>query len=134
MWAKAVIVWIGMAALAVMNGVVRNSAIAPRLGEPAGHVLSSVILCLVIFGVAWLTNPWLRPGTVRTGYAVGLLWVSLTVAFEFLAGHYLFGNPWEKLLADYNLARGRVWVLVLLATLTAPGWAENVRVRTARAA
>ena len=37
---------------------------------------------------------------------VGIAWVALTVAFEFLAGHYVFGNSWEKLLADYNVLRG----------------------------
>jgi hypothetical protein len=38
----------------------------------------------------------------------------------FLGSHYLFGNPWQRLLADYNLAQGRIWVLVPLATLVAP--------------
>jgi hypothetical protein len=44
----------------------------------------------------------------------------LTLAFEFLAGHYLFGNPWSKLLADYNLLRGHIWVLVLITTAFGP--------------
>ena len=48
-------------------------------------------------------------------------------AFEFLAGHFLFGNPWSMRVADYNLAAGRVWVLVLLATLVAPSWAWRRR-------
>jgi hypothetical protein len=57
---------------------------------------------------------------VRDAFLVGLLWVVLTVAFEFLAGHYIFGNSWETLLADYNVFRGRVWLLVLLTNLLAP--------------
>jgi hypothetical protein len=44
----------------------------------------------------------------------------MTVAFELLAGHYLFGNTWERLLADYNVLRGRIWVLVLITTFLAP--------------
>jgi hypothetical protein len=51
----------------------------------------------------------------------------LTLAFEFLAGHYLFGHPWATLLADYNLARGRIWLLVLVATLLGPVLAYAVR-------
>jgi hypothetical protein len=43
--------------------------------------------------------------------------------FELLAGHYVFGNSWEKLLADYNLFRGRIWALVLIIILFAPLWA-----------
>jgi hypothetical protein len=46
--------------------------------------------------------------------------LGLTVGFEFLAGHYLFGNPWRRLLEDYNVVRGRVWMLVLLTTALAP--------------
>jgi hypothetical protein len=49
------------------------------------------------------------------------------LAFEFLAGHYLFGNPWERLLADYNIFRGRVWVTVLLLQLFGPFFAAKVR-------
>jgi hypothetical protein len=42
------------------------------------------------------------------------------VAFELLGGHYLFNRPWAVLLADFNLAAGRLWVLVLAATLLTP--------------
>ena len=48
--------------------------------------------------------------------------VALTVAFEFLAGHYVFGNSWERLIADYDVFRGRIWILVLLMNLLAPLW------------
>jgi hypothetical protein len=58
---------------------------------------------------------------------VGLFWLLFTVLFEFGAGHYLFRNPWEQLLADYNIFKGRIWVLVLLATLFAPYWAARLR-------
>jgi len=44
----------------------------------------------------------------------------LTVAFEFLFGHFVMGNPWEALLHDYNLVAGRVWVLVLTWIAVAP--------------
>ena len=47
----------------------------------------------------------------------GIMWVALTVAFEFLAGHYVFGNSWKRLTADYNVFRGRIWILVLLTAL-----------------
>lgn len=127
LWIKALLVWSGIAVLAVTNGVARNALIRPRVGEQAAHVASTVILCGVISIVAWLTNPWIAPETVRGGFAIGVFWLSLTIAFEFLAGHYLFGHPWEWLFADYNLAHGRVWILVLVATLVGPGWAEWVR-------
>ena len=36
--------------------------------------------------------------------------------------HHAFGPPWSKHLADYDLTRGRVWLLVLVVTLVAPAW------------
>lgn len=51
---------------------------------------------------------------------MGTIWLGLTIAFEFVAGHYVFGNPWEKLLVDYNLLEGRIWSLVLLTIFLMP--------------
>jgi len=63
----------------------------------------------------------------RPPRAVGVLWLSRTAAFEFLAGHYAFGQPWPRLLVDYNVLQGRAWLLVLVETLAAPAWAWRAR-------
>jgi hypothetical protein len=62
---------------------------------------------------------------------VGLLWLVLTVAFEFDFFHSVGGKPWDVLLADYNILRGRLWILVLATVLLGPilvgttlGWGE----------
>ncbi|HUU55739.1 MAG TPA: hypothetical protein VMW93_00225 [bacterium] len=113
--------WLVLAVLAVLNGILRNYTYGPLIGEQAAHVLSSLILVGVVLAVAYV---FLR--LVRLDYgladllAVGAGWVALTVAFEFLFGHYVAGHPWSRLLADYNLLRGRVWALVLLAVFVAP--------------
>ncbi|MCL6545144.1 MAG: hypothetical protein K6T61_07935, partial [Bryobacteraceae bacterium] len=56
----------------------------------------------------------------RRRLGLGAGWCAATVAFEFGFGHYIIGHPWSALLADYNLFRGRLWVLVLLTLLLAP--------------
>lgn len=124
---KALLVWCGLVALAVLNGVARNALLTPKFGEQWGHVMSTVSLSALIFLVAWVSNPWIDPATAGQAATVGIFWVLLTMTFEFAAGHFIFGHSWEKLFADYNLLRGRVWVFVLLATLLAPIWAERVR-------
>jgi hypothetical protein len=127
MLVKAFVIWIALAVLAVLNGITRNSLIEPKVGDQPAHIISTIMLCGVIAAVAWISNPWLDPATVRAAFGIGVFWFSLTIAFEFVAGHYLFGHSWQKLFADYNLARGRVWIFVLFATLLAPAWAERVR-------
>jgi hypothetical protein len=49
--------------------------------------------------------------------------------FEFGFGHYVLGTPWAELLADYDLSRGRIWVLVPIATAAAPALARAVQTR-----
>ncbi len=124
---KAVAVWFMLMVFAIANGVFRNSVVSPRIGEHGGHIFSTMMLCLIILIVAWGTIDWIGPRTGREALQVGFLWVAMTLGFEFLAGHYVFGNPWEKLFADYNIARGRIWALVLVANLIAPRLAAAVK-------
>jgi len=117
---RALVVWFGLLVLAIANAGVREALITPSMGASAGHVISTITLCAAILLLSWLTIGWIRPRWSGDAWAIGGLWFGLTVAFEFLAGHYLFGNPWSRLLEDYNVFRGRVWVLVLLTTALAP--------------
>jgi membrane-anchored protein YejM (alkaline phosphatase superfamily) len=126
---KATFIWVLLLGLAVLNGTAREFVFAPRWGAQAAHVASTLILCAAIFVVALLFTRWMAPKSRRGALLIGAVWLALTLAFEFLAGHYLFGSSWERLFADYNLLRGRVWILVLVATLFAPafafGWSKS---------
>ncbi len=128
---RAIVVWVLLLAIAVANGAARELFLVPRLGAQAGHVLSTVILCGAIVFIALLTLRWIAPRGRRAALWIGGVWLALTLAFEFLAGHYLFGNSWEKLLGEYNLLRGRIWILVLATTLFAPafayGWTRSAK-------
>jgi hypothetical protein len=121
------VVWLGLLALAIINGGIREAHIIPRTGELAGHALSTVMLCVLILALAWLMIRWMRPASASGAWRIGGLWVLLVLGFEFLAGHYLFGTSWSELLADYNVARGRIWPLVLVTTVVAPFVAGTVR-------
>jgi hypothetical protein len=117
---RSLVIWFGLLVLAIANAGVRETLITPSMDASAGHVISTFTLCAAILLLSWLTIGWIRPRSSGDAWAIGGLWIGLTVAFEFLAGHYLFGNPWSRLLEDYNVFRGRVWVLVLLTTALAP--------------
>lgn len=116
-----------MAVLAVTNGTARNTLIAPRTGEYAGHVISTVSFCTLSFFVMWLLLPWIGPKSRGQVRQIGIAWLGSTVAFEFVAGRYVFGNSWEKLLADYNIFHGRLWIAVLFFQLFGPRGAAWLR-------
>ena len=120
MFARAVSIWCVLLVVASINGVLREAVLIPRTGDHLGRIISTLLLSAFIFILAWLTIGWIGPRTREQAWLVGVAWLLLTLAFEFLAGHYLFHHAWSSLLADYNVLRGRIWVLVLITTLVAP--------------
>lgn len=124
---RALVIWAILAVVAVANGIIRSAWLEPALGEGRAHILSTLALCALIFVIALGSIAWIGPGTRLQAALVGLLWVALTLTFEFLAGHFVFGHPWSRLLADYNLLRGRIWILVPITTYLAPRWAFRLR-------
>jgi hypothetical protein len=117
---RGVLVWCVLMLTAVLNGTFRVALLNPRLGEPAGHIISSLMLSLFILLLAWVLVPWVGPRSAGEALVLGGVWLLLTLAFEFGFGHFVARKPWSALLADYNLAAGRIWVLVLLTTFLAP--------------
>jgi len=125
MFARALGVWSGILVLAVVNGAVRDLIVTPRLGERTGHIASTIVLCALIVLVTRASIRWIGPASRMDAALIGTSWLALTLSFELLAGHYLFGNSWARLLADYDVRRGRIWPLVLVTVLLAPMWARE---------
>lgn len=127
---KALLVWLLLSVLAVLNGLFREAVVRPKLGERLGHVISTLILTIVILFVASVTHTWIGVRSLSDAWLVGEIWLVMTLAFEFLAGHYLFKNPWSKIFADYNTFNGRIWILIPTITVTAMplafmGWRQE---------
>jgi hypothetical protein len=119
---RAIVVWFGILGLAALNGALRDLVVAPRLGDPLARALSTMILCALILLVARYTIRWIGPWNAREALAIGGLWFVLTLVFEFGSGLYA-GRTWAVMLEDYDLFRGRLWVLVPIVTFLAPLWA-----------
>jgi branched-subunit amino acid ABC-type transport system permease component len=125
-WALAVLPWMGFAMIAVAGGVLRVVLLEPRFGEPAANLIETVGLVLILAGLIRLSVPWLVPRLGRSELRLlGLWWVGLTVIFEFLFGHFVDGASWRALLSNYDISRGRLWILVPLTMGFGPsvvGW------------
>jgi hypothetical protein len=117
---RTVVIWFLLMILAIGNAGIRAAVFTPKFGEQTGHVISTVSLCLIIFIVSWFSIVWINPASARAAFFVGLIWFVMTISFEFLAGHYLFGNSWDRLFADYNVLKGRIWSFVLITNLLSP--------------
>lgn len=51
---------------------------------------------------------------------MGVLWVALTVAFEFLFGRFVAKRSWTDLLRPYRFANGDIGPLVLVVIALSP--------------
>jgi hypothetical protein len=117
---RSLVVWFVMLVIASINGAVREAWLIPRLGDGMGRAISTLMLSAFVLLLTWLTIRWMSPASTFEAWLIGGSWVALTLAFEFLAGHYLFGKPWSELTQDYDVLSGRIWILVLVTTAVAP--------------
>ena len=117
---RTVLIWFVLLIIAILNGGFREGVLVGKMGRGLAQAVSTVVLSLLILALGWTSVPWIGPQTLQDAWTIGVIWVALTLAFEFLGGHFLFGKPWQELLADYNLFAGRIWVMVLIVTLMTP--------------
>lgn len=127
MWWKVFIVWFLCMFGAIANGTLRQFVINPAIGAAWGHVLSTMFLCGIILGITWATILWMGPADAGQAWAIGAMWLVMTLVFEFGVGRFISHKPWGELLADYNVLQGRVWVFIPVITLLAPWWMARVR-------
>ncbi len=128
MW-KYMLAWIPMIAIAIANAALREKVLASRLDKLQAHQASTVT-ALILFGIyIWaLTGLW-KLQSARQAVMAGLAWLALTVAFEFLFGHFVMGHPWSGLFHDYNILKGRLWILVPAWITVAPYLFFRLRLR-----
>lgn len=109
-----------MVFLAIANGMLREGVLRKRMPELRAHQFSCFTGIVIFFIYTCVLNRFWPIATAGQAFTIGLVWLTLTIAFEFLFGHYVMHHTWSKLLQDYNVERGRLWVLVLAAVAVLP--------------
>ena len=105
--------------LAVLNGAARDLWYKKEVGELAGHQISTITLMIIFGCYIWFIINKFPPNSDKDAIFIGLLWLIFTLIFEFGFGRFQ-GNSWSKLLEDYNILKGRIWILILIWTTIAP--------------
>jgi len=125
------VTWLTMLAVSMANGALREFVYAPYLNAAAAQQLSTLVGALLL-GIVIHRHARRHPfPSARAAFASGLLWVALTIAFEFLFFHYVGGHSWSALLANYDLSAGRLWPLLLLWIGLAPVLFSLIKMRRA---
>jgi hypothetical protein len=108
-----------MLLLAVLNGALRDLGYKKYVGSLTAHQISTfTLIILFAFYIGYIINRF-PPVSSTQAILIGTIWVILTLSFEFGFGRYR-GNSWLVLFADYNVLKGRIWVLIPVWVLIAP--------------
>lgn len=124
--AKSILIWMALIPLAILNGALRDNVLTPWLGNVA-LPLSGIILSLLIFGISVILIPKLGKGNQKTYIVMGMVWLVLTIVFEFGFSLTVEGIPLSVLLAAYDITTGNLWLLVLLTSGISPWLAAKIR-------
>ena len=106
--------WLGMMVLAIINGIVRERWIAPRMSALAAHQCSTLLLLAMLWLYREILFTRLPLASARQAVSVGLCWLLLTLAFECGVGRLIGKRSWPVLLEEYNLRGGRLWLFIPL--------------------
>ena len=89
----SVLAWFPMLMIAVANGALGQVFFAKMMAELRAHQLSTLIGSVFEGLFIWLViRPW-PPSSGRQATLTGLIWLLLTVAFEFFMGLVLAHRP-----------------------------------------
>ena len=124
---RYLLAWLAMLVLAIANGALRQMTFGKHMTELHAHQLSTAIGAVVIGLFIWFIIRLWPPASAAQAIKVGVMWLLLTVVFEFAMGRFLSHRPWHELFADYSLMEGRVWVLFLAWLVLAPYFFYRLR-------
>ena len=124
---RSFLLWLLFIPLAILNGASRDLLLTPALGDAMGQALSSVTLSVLILCVTMLFIRRIGVNTLTWLLIIGSFWLVLTVLFELSFFLLVMGHPMDELLGEYDLFRGRLWLMVLATVLFAPLLAARIR-------
>jgi hypothetical protein len=111
--------WLPIPLMAVVNGALRDLSYAKLMSQTLAHSLSVLPLTVAILIWVRLLAGWAPLADRRAGLRVGLVWLLLTLLFEFGLGS-LRGLELSAMLAQYDITRGHLWPLIPLTMGVSP--------------
>lgn len=112
--------WFVLMVLAIFNGALREKVLARFVNELKAHQLSTVIGMTIITLAVYLFSWVFVISSMPQAMGISVIWLAMTVGFEFGFGHWVMKKSWAVLLHDYNLRAGRVWMLFLIWLVLLP--------------
>jgi hypothetical protein len=123
---RAMLVWIVIIIAESLNGTLREVFLVPPFGDRVAKQIGFFIGVAIIFSVTYAFIRWINAPSTWSLFGIGLIWMTLTVVFEFGLGNML-GYPTERMLQDYDLSRGGLMGFGLVFLFIVPWLAARVK-------
>lgn len=96
---RYIIAWVPMLFIAIANGVFREVTFAELMSELHAHQLSTITGSLLIGLFIWSIVRLWPPYSSRYALSIGIIWLALTVALEFIfCCRFVMQHSWSHLL------------------------------------
>jgi hypothetical protein len=112
--------WFVFMVTGIVNGAFRVAVLETSIREQYAHLVSTLLLCAALVVEISVFLSLVGDHSSGSLLALGFLWMALTIVFEFGFGRFVAGQSWQMLLQNYDVAHGRVWILVPLVLLLTP--------------
>jgi hypothetical protein len=124
---RSLLVWLVVILAETLHGIARTTLLAPHVGDFHARQLGVFTGSLMIFAITIAFVRWIGATTRRELFAVGVLWLLLTLSFEFLFGRFILHDSWERLLSDYDPTQGGFLAIGMVFLTLAPLMAAWIR-------
>jgi len=125
---RILLLWAAIIPMAIANGILRDAVLVRSFGQNRARTISGLSLSALILTWIVLTIPWVPLPSLMQYAGVGLLWLTLTVAFEFFFGRVVAKKSWQELLRAYRFENGDIWPVVLMVVTVSPVAAAALRI------
>ena len=106
--AKAIAIWILIAAGEILNGNFRVRFLHRKYGINHAKKISFLTGITIIYTICWYTLPWVNPSSLQDCFLIGLIWMLLMLCVDIYFGRYVFRFKWIKIFEDFDLRKGNL--------------------------
>lgn len=108
-------------------GTLRQMFLVPLVGNFTARRIAFFGSLVLIFLFSYFFIRWIAAPTVKSLFTAGLMWMILTLLFEFGLGIFVMNYSLERMLEDYDIRRGGLMLFGLIFMFFAPWLAAKMR-------
>ena len=131
-WARGAAVWLGLVVAETLHGIARTLLLAPRVGDFRARQIAVFTGSVLILAIAYATVRWIGARSTRELLALGIAWLAGMLTFEITFGRWVARQPWERILADYDLVHGGLLPIGMAMLALSPLLADSIHRRARR--